>query len=258
MMVIDLISGGATPVQSVAAAPAPTTYFAESHLPEDARVKPATVDVSADSTLWITDAKWSSWTHNQAVGTGTSHVDTCAHGCAGGPTETDPVRMVLDSPTWTCGRWFFSHLIMTWPSGRKPAHAGALSSTELGPIECPPPSSDRTYIADSGTTSESEYRPPSTSFAGGPQFYAPSIEWSSWTRSSARGHGPVVWSYIGSDGYSHSETLEATAIFHRVRTFCGDVHFFTRAALTYRSTGPAAAPKTWKFTIDASQGCRLR
>ncbi len=56
-----------------------------------------------DGAFYITGLRWSHWSHQDAAGTGTAHLNDCVPYCAAGHFHTYPIAVKLASPQ-TCGK----------------------------------------------------------------------------------------------------------------------------------------------------------
>jgi hypothetical protein len=132
----------ATPAAVASASPggaamqsATDTFLAEGQdVNGTALFKPACVStygcaLSGDSTGFLHNMTWTTWSAAEAVGTGTYRIDSCNPNCAAGQvypvatviTLTDPVRVCSSAGT----RWFWSHASFKFPSGLPKALQGS-------------------------------------------------------------------------------------------------------------------------------------
>jgi hypothetical protein len=84
--------------------------------------------LSGDSTTFLYQMKWTTWTTSQAVGTGMYKVNACNPSCAAGPVYPVPVVITLSQPVKVCSspgtRWYWSHASFRFPSGLPKALQG--------------------------------------------------------------------------------------------------------------------------------------
>ena len=114
----------------------PRTYLAASGWSGRSPVyRPVSVVLSGDSTLGLTSMRWTSWGADHAQGTGLGWVDACTLSCATGPIDTEPVRVALSGRGRTCGREFFTRLVLTW-TGRVPAGMARTTVWKAGTPAC--------------------------------------------------------------------------------------------------------------------------
>ncbi|HEY1622893.1 MAG TPA: hypothetical protein VGG16_03765 [Streptosporangiaceae bacterium] len=68
--------------------------------------------LSGDSTAYLADMKWSSWTTVSAIGTGTYKLNTCSPNCAAGRVDSVPVTVTFSDPVRACVdsavRWYWT------------------------------------------------------------------------------------------------------------------------------------------------------
>jgi len=84
--------------------------------------------LSGDSTVLLSRMTWKTWSHAQAVGTGTDRIDGCRPDCAAGPvypvatvvTLSDPVKVCSSSGT----RWVWTRASFRFPRGLPSALRG--------------------------------------------------------------------------------------------------------------------------------------
>ena len=125
-------SSAARAVPAPSAAPGPVVYLAEGgsvggtvvHAPACA----AGCQLSGDGTTSLWHMTWTTWNSAVAVGAGTEKLDDCTPDCAAGTLHAVPVRVTLSRPAMVCvsgaGRWFWSRVSFTWPSGLPAAFSG--------------------------------------------------------------------------------------------------------------------------------------
>jgi hypothetical protein len=85
--------------------------------------------LSGDSTAFLWDMTWTSWTATGAAGTGTEKLDDCTPNCAAGTQHSVAVRVELSAPVMVClsgtGKWFWTRVSFDWPHGLPAALSGA-------------------------------------------------------------------------------------------------------------------------------------
>ncbi|MGZ4491512.1 MAG: hypothetical protein ACXVEU_12130 [Nocardioidaceae bacterium] len=112
---------------SPAVAAAHKTYFAQSGNGHRAVIRPRTLLISGDGTLWVAKMTWSRWVSRRADGRGTSVANTCNPNCAQGHLVRDPVVVHLSRPHHKCGRWFFNRVVLHYPK----THPKFFKATEV-------------------------------------------------------------------------------------------------------------------------------
>jgi hypothetical protein len=84
--------------------------------------------LSGDSTAFLANMKWTTWSGTEAVGTGTYKLDDCNPNCAGGHVYPVAVTVTLSQPVKVCSaagtRWVWSHASFTFPDGLPQALEG--------------------------------------------------------------------------------------------------------------------------------------
>jgi hypothetical protein len=131
------VTAGTTP------APSPVVYLAEGGSVAGTIVHAsackAGCQLSGDSTASLWDMTWSTWSSTVAVGSGTEKLDDCTPNCAAGTLHAVPVRVTLSRPVMACvsgtGRWFWTRMSFTWPSGLPAAFSGG--NAPLNPFDYP-------------------------------------------------------------------------------------------------------------------------
>lgn len=80
-------------------------------------IAPSTIFLSGDSTLYVENASWTSWTTTEATGSGAMIVNDCDPDCANGHHFRYPVSIQLDKPVKTsCDQiWSMNAFIFTGP-----------------------------------------------------------------------------------------------------------------------------------------------
>jgi len=85
--------------------------------------RPASVVLSGDSTLGLQDMHWSAWDADHAAGTGVGWADDCSTSCATGTIRREPIRVSLSGSDYTCGREYFTKIVLTWTAIVPPGFA---------------------------------------------------------------------------------------------------------------------------------------
>ena len=84
--------------------------------------------LSGDSTAFLSQMKWTTWSGSEAVGTGTYKLDDCNPDCAGGHVYSVATVVTLSQPVKVCSssgtRWVWSHASFTFPGGLPEALQG--------------------------------------------------------------------------------------------------------------------------------------
>ena len=84
--------------------------------------------LSGDSTTFLYQMKWTTWTTTEAVGTGTYKVDGCNPNCAAGTVYPVSAVVTFSQPVKVCSssgtRWFWSHVSFRFPDGLPKALQG--------------------------------------------------------------------------------------------------------------------------------------
>ena len=77
--------------------------------------------LSGDSTAFLFQMKWTTWSGSEAVGTGTYKLDDCNPNCAGGHVYSVATVVTLSQPVKVCAssgiRWVWTHASFTFPGG---------------------------------------------------------------------------------------------------------------------------------------------
>jgi hypothetical protein len=77
--------------------------------------------LSGDSTAFLYHMKWTTWSANEAVGSGTYKLNDCNPSCAAGTVYPVAAVVTLSQPVKVCSssgtRWFWSHASFTFPDG---------------------------------------------------------------------------------------------------------------------------------------------
>ena len=84
--------------------------------------------LSGDSTAFLANMKWTTWSGTEAVGTGTYKLDDCSPNCAAGHVYPVAAAVTLSQPVKVCSasgtRWVWSHASFTFPDGLPTALQG--------------------------------------------------------------------------------------------------------------------------------------
>jgi hypothetical protein len=84
--------------------------------------------LSGDSTAFLANMKWTTWSGTEAVGTGTYKLNDCDPNCASGHVYPVPAVVTLSQPVKVCYssgiRWVWSRASFTFPSGLPKALQG--------------------------------------------------------------------------------------------------------------------------------------
>jgi hypothetical protein len=84
--------------------------------------------LSGDSTAFLFDIKWTTWSTTKAVGTGTYKLDACNPNCAAGPVDPVATVVTLSQPVKVCSpagnHWVWSRASFTFPHGLPQALQG--------------------------------------------------------------------------------------------------------------------------------------
>ena len=84
--------------------------------------------LSGDSTTFLANMKWTTWSGTEAVGAGTYKIDDCRPNCAGGHVCPVATVVTLSQPVNVCPssgtRWVWSHASFTFPDGLPQALQG--------------------------------------------------------------------------------------------------------------------------------------
>ena len=103
------------------------TYFPQSGSAHQRVIRPRTLLLSGDGTLWVAKTTWSHWSGTRADGRGTSVVNNCNPNCAQGHLRRDPVVVHLSRPHHKCGHWFFNRVVLHYPK----THPKFFKATEV-------------------------------------------------------------------------------------------------------------------------------
>jgi hypothetical protein len=84
--------------------------------------------LSGDSTAFLSNMTWTTWSGTKAVGTGAYKLDDCQPNCAAGTVHAVSVVVTLSQPVKVCSssgtRWVWSHASFTFPDGLPEALQG--------------------------------------------------------------------------------------------------------------------------------------
>ena len=84
--------------------------------------------LSGDSTTFLANMKWTTWSGTEAVGTGTYKINDCSPNCAAGHVYPVAAVVTLSHPVKVCSasgtRWVWSHASFTFPDGLPEALQG--------------------------------------------------------------------------------------------------------------------------------------
>lgn len=84
--------------------------------------------LSGDSTAFLADMEWTTWSGIDAVGTGTYKINDCSPNCAAGHVYPVAAVVTLSQPVKVCSasgtRWVWSHASFTFPDGLPAALQG--------------------------------------------------------------------------------------------------------------------------------------
>lgn len=84
--------------------------------------------LSGDSTTFLANVKWTTWSGTEAVGAGTYKIDDCQPNCAAGHVYPVATVVTLGQPVKVCSssgtRWVWSHASFTFPDGLPQALQG--------------------------------------------------------------------------------------------------------------------------------------
>jgi hypothetical protein len=117
---------GPSPSTASASPTAADTFIAEGQdINGTALYQPACANsgcaLSGDSTTFLYQMTWTTWTTSEAVGAGTYKVDACDPDCAAGPVYPVPVVITLSQPVKVCSpsgaRWYWSRASFRFPGG---------------------------------------------------------------------------------------------------------------------------------------------
>jgi hypothetical protein len=127
-------SPAASPTATAAAQTAADTFIADGqNLQGTPLYKPActakfSCQLSGDSTAYLSDMTWSTWTTSEAAGTGTYKLNACTPNCATGGFYSVPVVVTFSKPVKACSggttRWLWTYASFTFPKGLPSALQG--------------------------------------------------------------------------------------------------------------------------------------
>jgi hypothetical protein len=84
--------------------------------------------LSGDSTAYLADMTWQSWTPTEAVGTGTEKLSDCTPNCAAATVYPVEVVVTFTQPVKACAngtvRWYWTRATFTYPKGLPTALQG--------------------------------------------------------------------------------------------------------------------------------------
>jgi hypothetical protein len=84
--------------------------------------------LSGDSTAFLSNMRWSTWSGTEATGTGAYKLDDCQSSCAAGTVYAVATVVTLSQPVKVCSssgpRWVWSHASFTFPAGLPEALQG--------------------------------------------------------------------------------------------------------------------------------------
>ena len=84
--------------------------------------------LSGDSTAFLSNMTWTTWSGTKAVGTGAYKLDDCQPNCAAGTVHAVSVVVTFSQPVKVCSssgtRWVWSHASFTFPDGLPEALQG--------------------------------------------------------------------------------------------------------------------------------------
>ncbi len=80
--------------------------------------KPASLELTADGTLFVGGVQWTSWGGATATGSGTAEYHGCTPSCAQAPTNTALVSIRLFGVRVCSGRSYYSGVNLTLNSGQ--------------------------------------------------------------------------------------------------------------------------------------------
>jgi hypothetical protein len=102
--------------------------------------------LSGDSTAFLSQMKWTTWSGSEAVGSGTCKLDDCNPDCAAGQVYSLATVVTLSQPVKVCSssgtRWVWTHAFFIFPQGLpQPGRARTLRRTPGPSPAWPPPPS---------------------------------------------------------------------------------------------------------------------
>jgi hypothetical protein len=84
--------------------------------------------LSGDSTAFLSNMTWTTWSGTEAVGTGAYKLDACQPNCAAGTVYAVATVVTLSQPVKVCSssgaRWVWSHASFSFPDGLPKALRG--------------------------------------------------------------------------------------------------------------------------------------
>ena len=84
--------------------------------------------LSGDSTTFLANMTWTTWSGTEAVGTGTYKINDCSPNCAAGHVYPVATVVTLSQPVKVCSssgtRWVWSHASFSFPDGLPTALQG--------------------------------------------------------------------------------------------------------------------------------------
>jgi hypothetical protein len=84
--------------------------------------------LSGDSTAFLFQMKWTTWSGSEALGTGTYKLDDCSPNCAAGQVYSLATVVTLSQPVKVCSssgtRWVWTHAFFIFPQGLPPGLTG--------------------------------------------------------------------------------------------------------------------------------------
>jgi hypothetical protein len=81
--------------------------------------RPVTLPLTADGTLFVLRARWTSWGGATATGTGTAEYHGCQPSCAEAQPHHAPVSILLSGVRACASRQYYSRVILTQRSGQQ-------------------------------------------------------------------------------------------------------------------------------------------
>ena len=101
-------SQGTAPPGATVSQPDTVTYVAAKGFGDSAAIRPSTISGGDNDELLR--LSWNTWDPGGATASGILSLNTCTPECAAANYERYHVRILLTSPTWACGRYFFSKM----------------------------------------------------------------------------------------------------------------------------------------------------
>jgi hypothetical protein len=80
------------------------------------QVRPTSMGLSADGSLYVTGIRWHGWGTGKATGTGTAHADNCDPNCAQGSYRTHPATIVFTTPKPWDGKLAYAKVTESVPA----------------------------------------------------------------------------------------------------------------------------------------------